>query len=256
MNKLSVVIITHNEEVNIANCIEGLSFADEVIVLDFASLDQTADLARSLCASVHSTKDWPGFGPQKNRALALAHGEWVLALDADERVDPKLAEEIRLAIASNSYAAYEIPRLTQFCGQWIHHCGWQPDYVLRLFRRNRAKFSDDLVHERVVLAKGELLGRLSSPLLHLSYPSPTHYWQKLERYSEAWAKQRHSQGQKASMFRAGLAGLVAFFRSYFFQLGILDGAMGFAVCTMQAEAAFSKYFTLYYLNHKDDHARQ
>ena len=154
-------------------------------------------------------------------------------------------------MASGRAQAFEIPRLTRFCGQWIHHCGWTPDYVLRLFRRGSARFSDDLVHERVLL-DGPRPMRLASPLLHESYPTPEHYWRKLQAYSHAWAVQRHAQGRTTSMTRAALSGCAAFVRSYVLRLGFLDGAMGFAVCTMQAQAAFGKYFALYCLNRQDD----
>lgn len=250
MAKLSVIIITFNEAANIEACLKSVSFADEVVVVDSGSTDGTPEMARRMGAAVHVTAEWPGFGPQKNRALELAQHPWVLSLDADERVPPELARQIAQVVHEGCETAYEIPRLTQFCGCWIRHCGWTPDYVLRLFKRGSAHFSDDLVHERVVLRQGAA-SRLASPLLHYSYPTPVHYWRKLEQYSQAWAQQRFARGQKTSMLRAGLAGVVAFLRSYFFRLGFLDGAMGFAVCTMQAQAAFGKYFALYCLNHEN-----
>jgi glycosyltransferase involved in cell wall biosynthesis len=249
--RLSVIVITHNESTNIADCLSTLAFADEIIVVDCASTDGTPDVARSLGAVVHVTTDWPGFGVQKNRALEMAQHPWVLSLDADERVPPELAKQICQVVVQDTGVAFEIPRLTQFCGHWIRHCGWTPDYVLRLFKRGSARFSDDLVHERVVVKQG-VAGRLAVPLLHYSYPTPSHYWRKLEHYSQAWAQQRFAKGQKTSMTRAGLAGVVAFLRSYVFRLGFLDGAMGFAVCTMQAQAAFGKYFALYCLSQKND----
>jgi glycosyltransferase involved in cell wall biosynthesis len=248
---LSVIVITHNESANIRDCLLSLGFADEVVVLDSGSTDGTPDMARDLGAVVHFSSDWPGFGPQKNRALQLARFPWVLSLDADERVSPELAAQIVRVVAEDADVAYEIPRLTQFCGRWIRHCGWTPDHVLRLFKRDAARFSDDLVHERVLLARGAT-ARLTVPLLHYSYPTPAHYWRKLEQYSQAWAEQRFAQGQNTTMLRAGLAGVVAFLRSYVLRLGFLDGAMGFAVCTMQAQAAFGKYFALYCLNQKND----
>lgn len=251
LTQLSVIIITFNEAANIEACLKSVSFADEIVVLDSGSTDGTPDLARGMGASVYVTNDWPGFGPQKNRALGLAQYSWVLSLDADERVPPELANKIRQVVDKDAGSAYEIPRLTQFCGQWIRHCGWTPDYVLRLFKRGAAHFSDDLVHERVVLTRG-VPSRLTSSMLHYSYPTPSHYWRKLEQYSQAWARQRFACGQKTSMLRAALAGVVAFLRSYFFRLGFLDGAMGFAVCSMQAQAAFGKYFALYCLNQKND----
>ncbi len=250
---LSVIVIAHNESANLRACLESVAFADEKIVLDSGSTDDTVRIARDCGAVVTQTPDWPGFGPQKNRALALATNDWVLSLDADERVTPELARQIRAAMAAGQAAAFEIPRLTRFCGQWIRHCGWTPDYVLRLFRRGQARFSDDLVHERVLL-DGPPAQRLSSPLLHESYPTPAHYWRKLESYSQAWALQRHTQGQTTTMGRAALSGVAAFVRSYVLQRGFLDGSMGFAVCTMQAQAAFGKYFALYCLNRQHDPA--
>ncbi len=255
--RLSVILITRNEAANIGACLASVAFADEIVVVDNGSTDATAELARAAGARVIDAPDWPGFGPQKNRALDATTGDWVLSIDADERVTPALAREIEAVLAASGPAAsaaagpeactaYQVPRLTQFCGQWIRHCGWTPDHVTRLFRRGTARFSDDLVHERL-LPTGTV-GTLRSQLLHYSYPTPAHYWRKLQQYSQAWAEQRHARGQKTSMVRAALAGVVAFVRSYFFRLGFLDGAMGFAVCAMQAQGAFGKYFSLYCLN--------
>lgn len=252
MSRLSVIIITKNEADNIEPCLRSVSFADEVIVLDSGSTDDTVARARGMGAVVHVTDDWPGFGPQKNKALSLATHPWVFSIDADERVSDQLREEILAVVAKDEAdVAYQIPRLTQFCGVWIRHCGWTPDLVLRLFRRDAARFSDDLVHEKVLLLKGGQ-GRLASSLLHYSYPSPSHYWAKLERYSQAWARQRFERGQDTTMWRAAVAATVAFFRSYVFRLGFLDGSMGFAVCAMQAQATFGKYFVLYCMNRQHE----
>ncbi len=267
---LSVILIANNEANNILDCLASVSFADQiVVVVDSASTDNTVDLARSIGAQVVQTTDWPGFGAQKNRALDLATGDWVFSIDADERVTPELAVQLKAAINfevevdgkndSNidnirnknisQHDAYEVPRLTQFCGQWIRHCGWTPDHVLRLFKRGCARFSNDLVHERLVQSQGTC-GKLTTPMLHFSYPTPASYWRKLDQYSQAWAKQRYLEGKKTSMLRAAMSGFAAFIRTYFFRLGFLDGALGFAVCTMQAQSAFGKYFTLYCLNLK------
>lgn len=243
---VSVIMIAKNEAANLTDCLAGLRWARECIVVEHGSMDGTADLARAAGARVVQTADWPGFGRQKNRALDLASQDWVLCIDADERVSQELADEIIRAVAQGDAQAYELSRLTSFCGQWIQHCGWTPDRVVRLFRRGRARFSDDLVHEHVVTT-GLKVGRLESKLLHYSYPTPSHYWRKLEQYSRAWAQQKLREGYRTSMLRAALSGLVAFVRSYVLRLGFLDGAMGFAVCTMQAQAAFGKYFELYCL---------
>lgn len=259
---LSVILIANNEANNILDCLASVSFADQIVVVDSGSTDNTVELARSVGAHVVQTTDWPGFGAQKNRALDLATCDWVFSIDADERVTPELAEQLKAAIKNDIkndskgnnhidlHDAYDIPRLTQFCGQWIRHCGWTPDRVLRLFKRGSARFSNDLVHERIVQSQGTC-GKLTTPMLHFSYPTPASYWRKLDQYSQAWAKQRHLEGKQTSMLRAAMSGLVAFVRTYFVRLGFLDGALGFAVCTMQAQSAFGKYFTLYCLNLKN-----
>src|SRR5690606_67187 len=150
--QLSVIIITHNEAQNIAECLDSVPFADEWIVLDSGSTDGTQAIARGRGARVEVSEGWPGFGPQKNAALDLAGGDWVLSLDADERVTPELAQEIQAVIANpQGLDAYDIPRLSSFCGKFLRH-GWYPDRVLRLFRRGQARFSDDHVHERVLAA--------------------------------------------------------------------------------------------------------
>ena len=257
MISLSVVIITKNEEHNIVDCVRSVSFANQIIVVDCGSSDNTVEVAHAAGAEVIILLDWQGFGAQKNRALEVASARWVLSIDADERLTPELALEIQAQLAqmqNNSRpVAFEIPRATQFCGVWIRHCGWSPDYVLRLFQRDRGKFSNDLVHERLLLTPANsTVIRLKNSLLHYSYPTPNDYWRKLQRYSQDWARQRYAQGKKTTMTRAASAAVAAFFRSYIFRLGFLDGAMGFAVCTMQAQSAFGKYFELYCLGRKNE----
>lgn len=245
---LSVIIITRNESANIVACLESVAFADEVIVLDGQSTDDTVSLAQSVGAKVFTAPSWEGFGPQKNKALSYASHDWVLSLDADERVSADLAREIQQVLSQPQHTLYDIPRLTNFCGQWIHHCGWRPDRVARLFQKHTARFSDDVVHEKIVSNDQHVKGKLKHSLLHYSYPSAQSYWRKLQVYSQAWADQKFAQGQTTSMPRAVSSGLVAFIKSYIFRLGFLDGSMGLAVCIMQAQAAYGKYFTLYCLN--------
>ncbi len=254
---ISVILITKNEAANLQACLQTVAFANEIIVVDNGSTDDTAKIAANAGAQFYPTDDWPGFGPQKNRALAHASSDWVLSIDADEQLSPDLIQEIQAIVFAKTtsaplHTAYDLPRLTQFCGVWIHHCGWTPDRVLRLFKRNSAQFSDDMVHERLVLhTASQPIGRLKGQLLHWSYPTPAHYWQKLQRYSHDWALARYARGQRTTMWRAGAAAAVAFVRSYVLRLGFLDGGMGFAVCVMQAQAAFGKYFELYCLNQRD-----
>ena len=245
---MSVIIITRNESANIVACLDSVSFADEVIVLDGQSSDDTVKLAQTHGAKVILSDTWEGFGRQKNKALAHASHDWVLSLDADERVSAELAKEIQSILTQTHYTVYEIPRLTNFCGQWIHHCGWRPDRVARLFKKSEACFSDDVVHEKLIGFANQSLGKLQNSLLHYSYPSAQAYWRKLQVYSQAWAQQKFDQGHTTSMSRAVGSALFAFIKSYVFRLGFLDGAMGLAVCILQAQAAYGKYFTLYCLN--------
>lgn len=251
---LSVILITFNEASNIEACLASVAFADQIVVVDGGSTDETVELARAKGAQVLVEKDWRGFGPQKNLALGHARHKWVLALDADERVSQALGQEIRQCISRDQPVVLALPRLTSFCGQWINHCGWTPDYVDRIWQQGYGHFSDDQVHERLVTHHLRRI-RLKNKLLHYSYPTPGHYWDKLSRYSQAWASQRYTQGKTTSILRAALSGWVAFMRSYFVRLGFLDGAMGFAVCVMQAQAAFGKYFTLYCLHRQDRASR-
>ena len=245
---LSVIIITRNESANIVACLESVAFADEVIVLDGQSTDDTVSLAQNGGAKVFIAPSWEGFGPQKNKALGYASHDWVLSIDADERVSADLAREIQQVLSQPQHTLYDIPRLTNFCGQWIHHCGWRPDHVARLFQKHTARFSDDVVHEKLVSNDQHAKGKLQHSLLHYSYPSAQSYWRKLQVYSQAWADQKFAQGHTTSMSRAVSSGFVAFIKSYIFRLGFLDGSMGLAVCILQAQAAYGKYFTLCCLN--------
>lgn len=247
---LSVIIIAHNERENIRDCLASVDFADECIVLDGGSTDDTVELAKRMNAKVIQSTEWHGFGHQKNLALSHASGDWVLSLDADERITPELALEIQSALSNSQLDVFDIPRRTNFCGTWIDHCGWSPDRVARLFKRGCVSFTSDRVHERLSGQGMQRIGHLKNQMLHFSYPTPSHYWHKLQTYSQAWAEQKFAQGKTTSIWRAFLSGFTAFVKSYFFRLGFLDGAMGLVVCNMQAQAAFGKYFTLYYLNQR------
>lgn len=238
--QLTVIVITRNEQANIGDCLKSVAFADEIIVLDHASTDQTADLAKSLGACVHVTQDWPGFGPQKNRALGLATGDWVLSIDADERVTPELREEILQILHDEHLAqAYRFPRRSRYCGQFMQHSGWSPDWVTRLFRRGHAHFSDDLVHEKL-LVRG-VVGDLRFPLLHLSFPDFESVLDKANRYSTAGAQAMRMRGQTATLFGAIGHGLWAFVRTYILRRGFLDGQLGLALAISNAEGTYYRY---------------
>ena len=243
---LSVIIIAKNEAGNMRDCIESVAWADEIVLVDSGSEDDTVNIARSMGVRVYVHADWPGFGPQKNRALSYATGDWVLSIDADERVTPELRKEIEMAMQDPMAEGYYCPRLSQFIGKFIHHSGWYPDYVLRLFRRNAGKFSDSLVHE-IVRLDGKT-ARLKNPLLHYSYLTQGDVERKVEQYSSAAAKQMHEAGKRAGLLSAILRGGWAFFRTYLLRLGILDGLAGFQIARMNARTTYLKYRKLVDLN--------
>lgn len=243
---LSVIIISKNEASNMRDCMESVSWADEIVLVDSGSEDETVAIARSLGAKVYLHADWPGFGPQKNRALGYATGDWVLSIDADERVTDDLRCEIELVLKNPDSDGYYCPRLSQFCGKFIHHSGWYPDYVLRLFRRNAGRFSGSLVHE-IVRLDGKT-AKLKNPLLHYSYLNQGDVERKVEQYSSAAARQMHEAGKRAGLLSAILRGGWAFFRTYLLRLGMLDGLAGFQIARMNARTTYLKYRKLEALN--------
>jgi glycosyltransferase involved in cell wall biosynthesis len=236
--KLSVIIITKNEAGNIRACLESVKWADEIIVVDSGSVDATVDICSEMGALVHE-HDWPGFGMQKNRALSYATEEWVLSLDADERVTPDLKAQLIKAMEGGSEDGFYLPRLSQFCGRFIRHSGWYPDYVLRLFKRTKGRFSDDMVHERVILEG--VVGRLTTPLLHYSYLDEADVRRKTEQYAKAGALQMFKKGKTARIADAPLRAGWAFIRTFFLRLGFLDGFAGFNVAMMNARTTYLKY---------------
>jgi glycosyltransferase involved in cell wall biosynthesis len=260
---LSVIVITRNEAHNLHDCLQSVQgLANEVVVIDSNSTDTTCDIALQFGAVVSQPADWPGFGPQKQRALDLATCDWVLSLDADERVTPELAQEIRqvlmndaqattaakvseAASSTQAQAAYQMPRLSWYCGKFIRHSGWQPDHVLRLFPRTQARFSDDLVHERVI---SDLpLKTLRNHLLHYSYLNFSQVLSKTDAYSTASAQQAFAKGKRATVAGALGHGAWAFFRTYVIRAGFLDGAHGLALAISNAEASYYKYLKLWWM---------
>jgi glycosyltransferase involved in cell wall biosynthesis len=241
---LSVIVIAKNEAARIEACLASVAFADEWIVVDSASSDDTAERARRLGAQVFDFVDWPGFGAQKQRALDRATGRWVLSIDADERVTPELAASIRKATAAEEGpCAYELSRLSRFCGRWIRHGDWYPDRVLRLFRRDLARFSPDRVHERV-LVEGGPIGRLEGELLHDTMPTLDDALAKMNRYSSESAAQRAAAGQRGGLATALGHAVWAFLRGYVVRRGFLDGTAGFALATYVAEGTYWRYLKI------------
>ncbi|MCX8004984.1 MAG: glycosyltransferase family 2 protein [Burkholderiaceae bacterium] len=237
--RLSVAIIARNEAHNIAHCLRSVAWADEIVVVEHGSSDGTAQLARDGGARVIETPDWPGFGPQKNRALDACRGEWVLSLDADERVTDALRAEIEAVLAQPRFEVYAMPRRSTYCGRFIRHSGWWPDYVARLFRRGSARFSEARVHERLLTP--HRIGRLRTPLLHYSFRSMEQVLEKVNRYSSDGAAMLVADGRTPGLGTAIAHGLAAFLRTYLLRLGFLDGRHGFMLAVSNAEGSYYRY---------------
>lgn len=239
MPSLSILIVAKNEAHNIVECVQSCSFADEIIVLDSGSTDGTAELARAAGAVVHVT-DWPGYGPQQQRGIALATRDWVLSLDADERISPELRDEIRRAIDQPRADGYRLPRLSTFCGQFIHHSGWRPDYTLRLVRREKAGFTDHFLHANMTVDGRK--ADLKHPIIHFSYRDLRDVLDKLDRYSTGNAKDMLSrQLPRKGLGHALAHGFWAFFRTYVIRAGFLDGSAGLMLAIYNGECTYYKY---------------
>ena len=238
---ISAVIITKNEAHNIERCLASVSFCAQIVVLDSGSTDDTVRIARDLGADVSVTDDWPGFGPQKNRALALATQPWVLSIDADEWVESELAGAIAAHLSAGQPA--EILRASSFCGRVMQHSGWGDDWVLRLFPRAGAKFSDDLVHERVLVGGAPV--RLAGVMGHESFTDLSQVLAKIDHYSGAWAEQAYARGRRSSIGLAMLKGFVAFLKTALLKQGFRDGAHGWLLAVTNGHGTFYKYAKLW-----------
>ena len=240
---LSLVVITRDAAADIADCVASASFAADVLVVDSGSRDDTVELARRSGARVIE-REWTGFGPQKQFATTEAANDWVLCIDADERVSPELAASIAALFAAGSprACAYAIARRNRFLGCWLAHGEGYPDWTIRLFDRRRARWSDDVVHERVI-ANGPVK-RLAGDLMHASAESLDAYIAKQNRYTSLQAAALHANGSKAGAMHLALSPLARFVRFYVLKLGFLDGAAGFAHIAIGAFASFLKYAKL------------
>jgi glycosyltransferase involved in cell wall biosynthesis len=246
--RVSAILITKNAATTLRRALDSLAWANEIIVVDSGSTDDTVGIARTLGAEVHITADWPGYGPQKNRALGHATGDWVISLDADEWLTPEGREEIRRTLESPRAAAYALPRRSSFCGRVMNHSGWWPDHVVRLFRRDAARFSDDLAHERLIV--DGVTAKLREPLMHEAIVDLDQMLGKMNAYSTAGARMQAARGRRASLAKAVLHGVWAFVRTYVLRRGFLDGREGFLLAVANAEGSYYRYVKLMLLDGK------
>jgi len=242
MEKISVAIITKDEERNIGDCLESVKWADEIVVVDNGSTDRTLSICQEYGARIFQ-EEWKGYSGQKNSAIEKAGNEWVLNLDADERVSPELRQEMQKSLEGNQGVnGYWIPRKNFFLGQWIRYCGWYPDLNLRLFRKSRGRFGERVVHERLELAGKALT--LTHPLIHETYQSLSDFFQRMDRYSTLAAQEMHREGRKFRLTDVVFRPPFTFLQMYFLRAGFLEGYLGFVLSVLYSYYTFAKYAKL------------
>lgn len=243
MPKLTATVITRNESANIEAALQSLAWADEVIVVDAASTDETAALARRFATRVE-VRDWPGYSAQKNYAASIAAHDWILSIDADERVTPALAAEIRARLQTEpERRGYRIPRVSWYLGRWIRTTDWYPDYQLRLYDRRAGTWNARPVHESVALSTQP--GRLRGEIQHLSYRDVRHHLATIERYTTLAAEQWRAEGRRTSMLAMAAHPPLAFARNYLWRGGIRDGLAGLTVSALNSYYVYLKLTKLW-----------
>ena len=231
-NKLSVVIISKNEEKFIADAVKSALFSDEVLVLDSGSTDGTCVIAQNLGAKVIH-QDWLGFGMQKNKVVELASNDWVFVLDADERITAELQAEILTTLKNPLAGGYYVARLNKFFGKYIRHCGLYPDYSIRLFNRHQGKFNDVAVHESVQIKT--TTEKLKNHMIHLAFDSVSEFTNKQRKYAALSQKNKN-------IVKAFISPIWIFLKIYIFRLGFVEGWRGFVIAKVYAQYTFWKYF--------------
>lgn len=241
MDKLSVVIITFNEERNIRRCLESvLQVADEIVVVDSLSTDRTKQICHEYEVQFHEQK-FLGYIEQKNFALKFATYDYVLSLDADEALSDELISSILKVKKDLKYGGYTMNRLTNYCGKWIHHCGWYPDEKLRLFKHELGSWGGVNPHDKFMFDKSVQTIHINGDLLHYSYYTLDDHFKQIERFTDIAAGELHGKGKKVSLTKLWLSPVVRFVRDYFFLSGFLDGKSGFRICRLSAYATYLKY---------------
>jgi glycosyltransferase involved in cell wall biosynthesis len=241
VEKLSVVIITRNAEHELGKCIDSAAFADEILVVDSGSTDGTVALAQRHGARVVH-QDWLGYGPQKQFGATQARHRWILSLDADEIVTPALRDSIRAALSAPRHPGYRVARRNRFMGRWLRHGEGYPDWIVRLYDRQHARWNDNTVHERVIVDGP--VGDLKGDLLHESERGLTDYLEKQNRYTTLQANALHARGKRASGLRLFLSPVFRFIKFYFLRLGFLDGVPGLVHIAIGCFNSFIKYAKL------------
>lgn len=233
---ISAVVITKNEETNIARCLESLKYvADEIIVLDSGSTDKTADIANSLGATVVQT-EWKGYAQTKNYGNSLAQNAYILSLDADEEISKELEVAILREKRIGLRGAYRFDRRNYYGSRWIKTCGWYPDRKIRLFHNDEASWRGDFVHEQLIVKDGIKISDLPGSLNHYSIRDRYHHRQTVEKYARLAAQRILDQGKKPSRLKGMLSACTAFFQKFILKKGFLDGALGYSISLQSARS--------------------
>lgn len=252
MNKptLAAALIVKNEAENLRTCLATVAdWVDEIILLDSGSSDETLAIAQDFSARILINTDWQGFGKQRQLAQSYVRSDWVLWLDADERVTPELRDEVLTLLRDPpTNSIFAMPRLSWAFGRFIRHSGWYPGYVVRLYPTHLTSYDAALVHEKVLIPDGVKVQRLKGDLLHYPYRDPRHYVQKVSGYTSEWARQQHSQGKRTSLLQGVSHAIICFIRMYIFKAGILDRSQGLILAVFGAYTTFLKYAELWMLN--------
>ncbi|MCE5314278.1 MAG: glycosyltransferase family 2 protein [Armatimonadota bacterium] len=250
---ISALVLTYNEEARIKRCLERLDFADEIVVVDSFSTDGTLDIVRRYTSNV-SQNEFTGFSNQWNAAIERANEDWVLIIGADEVISRELATEITTAAREGNFDAYRMPRSTFFLGRRMRHCGWYPDYQLRLVRRIQAHIPDRLVHETLVV-DGQI-GTLRNPIVHYSYDTMADYCRKMVRYARAAAEQKHKEGREFHIIDLLLNPGHSFLKMYILQQGFRDGLHGFVLSSLTACSSLLRYAFLWEMSASKDQTNE
>tara|TARA_B110001454_G_C12723280_1_gene436285 strand:- start:39348 stop:40115 length:768 start_codon:yes stop_codon:yes gene_type:complete len=242
---LSLVVITLNEERNLKGCLDSVPFASDIVILDSFSKDKTKEIAADVGARFFE-QSWLGFGPQKNKAVELARYDWVLSLDADERLSPELQTEIIEQFESlNAKTGYLLPRISFYLGRWIRYGGWYPDYQLRLFNRQHSKWDEAEIHEKVLAPQ---TSKFRNPIQHYVFNSISHQVVTNDKYSSLQAQNLFaSKKSRFSIFNLLTKPWVKFFENYFYKRGFMDGLPGFIIAVGSAYSVFLKHAKLWEL---------
>ncbi len=250
MRKISVVIISKNEEKNIRRCLESVKWADEIVLIDSQSDDKTLEIATEYNARIYSPV-WRGYGPAKQEGVKQTSHEWIFSIDADEEVSADLESEIKNTLSENDLAdGYLIPRKTNFMGRWINYSNWYPDHILRLFNKTKGGFNSNIVHEAVEIAGDKRY--LKNDLLHYSYPTLDEYFRKFNIYTRMGADDLFARGKSSGFFGICIKPIAAFIKHYILKKGFLDGVEGFLISFLSAVAVMVKYAKLRELIKKKD----